>query len=176
MSYPGSQQHQALIGKVAAELAAKGRVILCAERLPRILAIKDGQVWAVTPRHLRRAGKSAGKGKWLHSKSIAATSRRYPRLDGVHVFTVRGADDASRAADEKVAALQDFGWRVLKIGNRCPDALLLEPDGKLIAVEALLVRPDGSRNWTRRAKEQSYAVFDGVHIVTERREMRTTEA
>lgn len=160
----GSAEHQKLLARLLSELACEGRIFHCQERMPPALAVKNYQVWGVAPRHLRPEKRPA-KGQWHASKTIAAVRRQWPHLDGVHVYDV-GPKVATEAFQFECSRLMQDGWRLIRVGRKCPDAILLHHDGRLAAVEALRIRQDAPHTFERRvqAKREAYAMFDEVHV------------
>lgn len=156
----GKPAHRAAVLALVQDLEAEGRVILCDERLPRVLATKAGQVWAVAPVHLR-PDRRPGKGRWHWSKTHASVRRQWTHLDGVHTYLV-GPVPAHEAFRTEFARLKAEGWRIIRLARKCPDALLVRPTGKIVAVDAMTTRDE----YSLRRKRESYSMFDEVVLRT----------
>lgn len=159
----GSAQHNAEVERVVAALQDQGRTLRLFEKCPSILAVRGQVIYGVVPMSYKRTRTKTGKWRYDKNRTNIALRRRYAHLDGVHIYQAKGTA-AKASLTDLLNSLEAVGWRIIRTQRKVPDGILLRPDGKVVAIEALGVQPTGARSWTIKTKRDSYSMFDEVHI------------
>lgn len=162
----GGELHSEALASMCQDLANHGwRILYPDERMPTRIAVKDGLVYGVVPVAYRLSSNSK-QNKWKARKPVSTIQRHYKALDGIHPAKYRAGQESPLESMRKtINQLEADGWRVIYKGRKCPDALAVK-DGQVWAVEVLTTnRPTpGLMEYTIRAKQAAYGMFDGCHV------------
>jgi hypothetical protein len=168
-----SAAHEAEVDKERQEREAAGQRVIRIRRLPPLIAFNGTCIIAVVATRMRRR-----PGRGWHAKTTRGTYlRHYPGFDDVIIvksYPESAGRDAESTIRPTLNRLRSEGYRLIRTARKRPDLLAIH-DGRIIAVEVLLVNSTKEAEHWGDQKLLHYAMFDDVQFRLVQRPPRVVE-